>query len=57
MSRSPRGLSPNPNVWKKDPNNRSIGCVKYKEFELMVKMGKLVQKFVNPFFKTVFRKK
>jgi hypothetical protein len=35
---------------KKDPKSRGVDCVNNEEFDLMVKMSKLVQKFKNPFF-------
>jgi hypothetical protein len=34
-----------------------MGCVKKSEFELMIKMGKLVWKFENLFFRDVIPEK
>jgi hypothetical protein len=55
VSRSLRGLNPNPKVWNKGSKEswHAIYDAKY----LMVKMGKLVQKFENLFFPDEFFEK
>jgi hypothetical protein len=47
----PRALNPNPKVWKNDSKGRGMHCKISSKFELMVKVGKLVQKFKNLFFR------
>jgi hypothetical protein len=43
-------LNPNPKVRKKDPKGHGMGCRINQEFDVMVKIDKLAQKFENLFF-------
>jgi hypothetical protein len=42
---------------KKDPKNRGMHCLITLEFDLMVKVGKLIHKFKNSFFEITSLKK
>jgi hypothetical protein len=47
VSRSPRALNPNPKIWNK--GSKELWHAIYAGKDLMVKMGKLDQKFENRF--------